>query len=157
MCVVGILLLFLQFGRSSSSAATPETVIVVVLAVFTQVTFSIVLALSIIKGARLNDAAISHRFRLSRIETLICDYLVAGETPGLASWGSSGPQASHDSPVQRHLHLTRQVASSLSSALQIESTMLPARVLYMPANFALLSTFWSLSMSGALSAMKSFS
>jgi len=59
-------------------------------------------------------------------------------------------------PVQRHLRLTRQVASSLSQALIIETTLQPARVLFMPANFALLSTFWSLSLSGGLSAVKAF-
>jgi hypothetical protein len=125
-----------------------------------QISFSVALAFSIIYGAKLNDAAVLHRFRLSRIETLICDFLVAGETPGLSA--SAGRFAFEfyanrkDNPIQRQLKLTRQVAGSLSQALLIETSILPARVLFIPANFALLSTFWSLSISGLLSAIHTF-
>ena len=158
LCIVMIILLFFQFGQSTSAGGQTDMHIMIGVGVYTQVVFSVVLALSIVAGARLNDAATLHRFRLSRIETLICDYLVSAETPGLSSCTASRAmwKAAHDSPVQRHLRLTRQVASSLSQALIIETTLQPARVLFMPANFALLSTFWSLSLSGGLSAVKAF-
>jgi len=154
LCLVSILLLFFQFGQTNASLE--YRYITIGTAGWFQVIFSIVLALSIVQGARLNDAALLHRFRLSRVETLVCDLLVRAETPNAMRDGA--PNAAEtmlaDPNVQRHLRLTRSVASSLSASLAVETAILPARVLFIPANYALLSTFWSLSISGILSAVR---
>lgn len=156
LVIATVLLLLFQFGDAGRSVA--EQAVMIATAAFGQAVFAILLALSIVQGARLNDAAIMHRFRLSRVETLIIDLLVAAETPGLASarrlQGAGWRHAADDSPVQRQLRLTRQVCTSLAQALVVETAILPARVLFMPASFALLSTFGSLSLSGILSAAK---
>lgn len=156
LCVVSIIMLFFNFGGKGSEAS--YSYILIAMSAYGQITFSILLAMSIVQGARLNDAAVLHRYRLSRIETLICDFLVAAENGQLSGGDTSSDTPWYkvqDSPLQRQLRLTRQVASSLSQSLVVETAILPARVLFMPANFALLSTFGSLSMSAILSATKS--
>lgn len=155
LCLVAIILLFFQFGQDNVARA--DQYIMIAMAAYGQVVFSIVLALSIVQGARLNDAATLHRFGLSRVETTVCSLLVTTETPGLANsqmLGGTSWRNMVDTPIQRQLRLTRQVASSLAQSLSVETAILPARVLFMPANYALLSTFWSLSVSGILSAVK---
>ena len=153
LCVIGIIMLFFRVGQMNTGRADEYAMLALV--AFTQLMFSVLLAFSIVTGATLNENAMQHRFKLSRIETLICDFMVAAETPGLSASGRLSGQLA-ENPVQKQLTLTRQVASSLSSALMMETTIMPAKVLFMPANFALLSTFWSLSMSGVLSAVRTF-
>jgi len=157
LCIVSILLLLFQFGENGAGQDKPTLAVMIGTSAFCELVFTVALALSIVQGARLNDAAVMHRFKLSRVETLICEFLVATETPGLANskkLGNRSWEATTDSPMQRQLRLTRQVASSLAQALVVETAILPARVLFMPASYGLLSTFWSLSISGILSAAK---
>jgi hypothetical protein len=89
----------------------------------------------------------------------VCDFLVASEDLRNRMLATAGPgrnvtALALDSAVMRQLRLTRDVLSSTSAALMIESAVAPASVLYIPANYALLSTFFSFSVSGTLSAAK---
>lgn len=151
MVIVAIIVLFMNFARAGTASMQ---MIMIIMVAAGQICFSAALAVSIITGSQLNDQATYHRFRLSRIETLICDFLVAGTTRAVQDGRAIPWKAMHDSPVQRQLRLTRQVASSIGQALVTETVVVPARVLFIPANMALLSTFWSLSISGLLAAVR---
>jgi hypothetical protein len=132
--IVGELVVLSATILRSNTAADEGFLMLLVLAGFLLLTFGSSIAAQILQGARVNLATLRHQIRLNTIEALTYELLVS--TPAAAIQLST--------MLRARLQALRYVTNSVNERLKILDALEPARVMFIPARFALFGAMASL-------------
>jgi hypothetical protein len=168
--VVAVCIGILFFSATRHNDALAATCVVISSVAFGQLVFTTLLAAQVLHGTLVNRLASQHRIRLGRVDALLTNLLVSAG-PGLPeplqllqlAAGGAAPappsrRAVADSfakALRTQLSQARDVARGI--LLDMAGELPPASVLYVHASPAMLSTLWSVSISGIIAAYNSVS
>mgnify|MGYP001041098156 CR=1 FL=1 len=141
--VLGAVVFLVLTATSMEVAAASNTLMAIALACAAQLCFGVAVIAQIVQGARANRMSTVHQRTLSQVEALVFEYITSATVPL--------PPSTRD----RLLHV-KKAAALVSEAINVEERLRPARVMGIPASYALLGTVASITASGVLAAYKSF-
>lgn len=131
-------------GSSAAAGGTPlDFLMLTTLAGFLLVVFVLAIVAQILQGALVNRATAAHQLRLNTIETLVYELLSTAAAPL--------PRA-----LRLRLLAVHRVAAVINERLKILDTLEPARVMFVPARFALLGAMASVTGSVVLLLLRAF-